>query len=270
MCGRFGLDIVWAQLFDYFNLIRPEEGARGPELSPRRNIAPTQPILVVRNGHDGAHEAVLARWGLIPSWVNDPKDFTLIINARSETAAQKPSFKAAMRHRRVLIPANGFYEWRRFKSKTQNSQPYWVVPSNDNLLQDGQTEGGNCSTSNTPPIMAFGALMETWMGADGSEIDTACILTTRSNEAFSEIHDRLPVVIKPKDFDRWLNCRDVGVYDVQDLLTPVDNLFFRAIPVSDAVNKVANTGPEIQERVEPAVPPPAEPDADPDPQQSLF
>ncbi|MEL6745263.1 MAG: SOS response-associated peptidase [Pseudomonadota bacterium] len=265
MCGRFGLDILWAQLFDYFNLIRPEEGARGPELSARRNIAPTQPVLVVRNGHDGAREAVLARWGLIPSWVKDPKDFTLIINARSETAAQKPSFKSAMRHRRVLIPANGFYEWRRFKSKAQKSQPYWVVPSNDN-----QMESGNRGGSNAPPMMAFGALMETWMGADGSEIDTACILTTPANEAFSEIHDRLPVVIQPKDFERWLNCNDVGVSDVQDLLTPVDNLFFRAIPVSDAVNKVANTGPEIQERVEPATPSPAEPDPEPDPQQSLF
>ncbi|MEO1398152.1 MAG: SOS response-associated peptidase [Pseudomonadota bacterium] len=264
MCGRFGLDVLWEELFDYFNLIRPLEQARGPELSARRNIAPTQPILVVRHGHDGGREAALARWGLIPSWAKDPKAFTLIINARSETASQKPSFRAAMRHRRVLIPANGFYEWRRFGSKATKgakSQPYWVVPSNDK-----ETTGGR----NTPPLMAFAGLMETWLGADGSEIDTACILTTEANESFSEIHDRLPLVIQPNDFERWLNCRDFVVSDIEDLVVPADNLFFRAIPVSDAVNKVGNTGPEIQERVEPAPASLQKPEPEPEPQQSLF
>ncbi|MEL6946687.1 MAG: SOS response-associated peptidase, partial [Pseudomonadota bacterium] len=270
MCGRYGLDIAWEELFAYFNLLRPTEDDRGPDLTPRRNIAPTQPIMVVRNGYDAAREALLARWGLLPSWVKDPKAFTLLLNARSETAAEKPSFRAAMRHRRVLIPASGFYEWRRF-GKGQKSQPYWVVPSNDNRNDasspDKSGQSVDATRSNTPPIVAFGGLMETWTGPDGSELDTACILTTAANESFSEIHDRLPLVIDPKDFERWLNCRDNGPSDVADLMAPADDLFFRVIPVSDAVNKVANGGPEVQERVEPArrhASPKAKPNDEPD------
>jgi putative SOS response-associated peptidase YedK len=168
---------------------------------------------------------------LLPSWVKDPKDFPLLINARSETAAEKASFRAAMRHRRALVPASGFYEWQRDKA-TGRSQAWWVRPA----------DGG---------LVAFAALAETWNSPDGSELDTVAILTTNSSPSIAFIHDRMPVTVMPEDFARWLDCRTQEPRDVSDLLVPAPDGFFEAIPVSDKVNKVANTTPDIQERVEP-------------------
>ncbi len=203
---------------------------------PRYNIAPTQPVLMIiadppveEGSNLPGRKAFLVRWGLIPSWVKDPKDFPLLINARSETAATKNSFRAAMRHRRALIPASGFYEWKRDGKK--KSQPYWIRP-----------KGGG--------LVVFAALMETWHSPDGSEIDTGAILTTASNEMIGNIHDRMPVVIRREDFARWLNCRDVETKEIVDLLKPAKPDLFEAIPVSTAVNKVANAGPEIQEPID--------------------
>lgn len=209
------------------------------QFAARYNIAPTQPILVVVEGEKGprgsnrpSRQAVLVRWGLWPSWVKDPANFTLLINARSETAIEKASFKAAMRHRRVLIPASGFYEWHRpQKESGERPQAYWVRPKN----------GG---------IVAFAGLMETWASAGGSEVDTGAILTAASNPKFLPIHDRMPVVIAPEDFERWLDCKTQEPRDVIDLMKTPDEDLFEAIPVSDLVNKVANSGPEIQDRVE--------------------
>jgi len=227
MCGRIGLDVPWEELFNYFNLIKPV--AMVPEMPPRFNIAPTQPLLMI-NSINNQYEATLVRWGLVPSWVKDPKEFTLLINARAETVLEKPSFKTAVRHRRTLVPASGFYEWQRF-GKGQKSQPYWVRPKN----------GG---------IVAFGGLMETYADPNGSEIDTGCVISTDANASFSKIHHRLPLVIKPDDFERWLDCRTQEPRDVTDLMTPVDDDYFEYIPISDAVNKVSNTGAEIQKPVE--------------------
>ena len=219
--------VSWEELYGYFNLIKPVE--MKPEMPPRYNIAPTQPILTIGIGASGKREAQLVRWGLVPSWVKDPKQFTLLINARAETAAEKSSFRAAMCHRRVLVPASGFYEWQRF-GKGEKSQPYWVRPKN----------GG---------IVAFGGLVETWSEPGGSEIDTGCIISTDTNDNFRAIHNRLPMVVKPQDFDRWLDCKTQEPRDVADLMQPVDNDYFECIPISDAVNKVANTHPDIQKRV---------------------
>lgn len=202
-------------------------------MPPRYNIAPTQPIALVRLGHDGKPEGMLARWGLVPSWVKDPKNFTLIVNARSETAAEKPSFRAAMKRRRILIPASGFYEWQRFDDK-RKSQPYWVHP-----VEEG-------------PV-AFGGLLETWIGADGSELDSACILTTPANDNFSHIHHRMPLTLKPDQFEMWLAGEETEPDIVQTMLVPPAPGFYEAVPISDAVNKVANSGPEIQKRVEPMI-----------------
>ena len=221
MCGRFSLTASPEELVQLFEL------AELGNFPPRYNIAPTQPILTVGVNAVGVRDAHLVRWGLIPHWVKDPADFTLIINARSETATTKASFKTAMRHRRVLIPASGFYEWHRPENKNLPKQAYWISPS-------------------TPGPICFAGLAETWIGRDGSEIDTGCILTTQSNDQIGNIHHRMPVVIKPQDFDRWLNCKTQEPRDVVDLLSPVEDGFFDAIAVSDAVNKVANTGPEIQ------------------------
>lgn len=233
MCGRFGLNATIDEVVEKFAL----EGL--PELAARYNIAPTQPILVVVEGDKGlpgsnrpTRKAVLVRWGLWPSWVKDPAAFTLLINARSETAIGKASFKAAMRHRRVLIPASGFYEWHRPpKGSNEKSQAYWVRPK----------RGG---------LVAFAGLMETWSSPDGSEVDTGAILTVDSNPAFMPIHDRMPVVIAPEDFERWLDCKTQEPRDVIDLMKTSDEDMFEVIPVSDLVNKVANMGPELQDRVE--------------------
>lgn len=229
MCGRFSLIATPEDVQELFGLLDIES------FPPRYNIAPTQPVLIVRTGENNDQsgnlpnrEAMLVRWGLIPSWVKDPKDFPLLINARSETAATKNSFRAAMRHRRALLPASGFYEWKRTGKK--KSQPYWVRPAN----------GG---------IAAFAALVETWIAADGSEIDTGAILTTAANATLAPIHDRMPVVIPPEEFSRWLDCREYEPRDVADLLHPPPDDYFEAIAVSDKVNKVANSGPDVQEPV---------------------
>lgn len=227
MCGRFFITATpkeVAELMAIFDL---------DAFPPRYNIAPTQPILMIGQGprsEPGSNvperQAILVRWGLIPSWVKDVKAFPLLLNARSESVLEKSSFKAAIRHRRMLIPASGFYEWRRTGEK--KSQAYMVRPRN----------GG---------VVAFAGLFENYMAADGSEIDTGAILTTQSNAAFMPIHDRLPVVIKPQDFERWLDCRSFEPRQVTDLFSAVDDDYFEAIPISDKVNKVANMSPDIQD-----------------------
>ncbi len=230
MCGRFAIDATPEEIASHFALADVED------FPARYNIAPTQPILLVIAGNPrepGSNlperRSLLVRWGLIPGWAKDPADLPLMFNARSETAADKASFRAAMRHRRALIPASGFYEWRR--DGKNKSQAYWIRP-----------RGGG--------IVAFGGLMETFAEPGGSEIDTGAILTTAANGDIAHIHDRMPVVIKPQDFARWLDCRTLEPRDVADLMQPAEQGLFEAIPVSDKVNKVANTGPELQQRVE--------------------
>lgn len=227
MCGRFALTHSFEEMIEWYNLIIPTTGSEVAP-PPRYNIAPTQPIIMVQDGSRG-REHILVRWGLMPGWVKDPDNFTLLINARSETVAQKPSFRTAMRHRRTLVPTSGFYEWRR---SGKSSQPYWVRPRNGSLL-------------------TIGGLMETWAGADGTEIDTGCLLTTAANDSFAKIHHRLPVIISPDNFDRWLDCVGQEPRDVAGLMQPVDDDFLEVIPVSTKVNRVANAGPDIQRPVEP-------------------
>lgn len=231
MCGRFALTGTPDQTAAFVGLAELEE------FPARYNIAPTQPILTVVAGEPRApgsnlpdRHGLLVRWGLIPAWVKDPRDFPLLINARSESAAGKASFKVAMRHRRVLIPASGFYEWKR--NGANMLQAYWVRPR----------RGG---------MVAFAGLMETWSEPGGSEIDTGAILTTSASADVAHVHDRMPVVIEPEHFSAWLDCRGREPRDVISLLRPADEGLFEAIPVSERVNKVANVGPEIQDRVDP-------------------
>jgi len=242
MCGRFVLTSTPQEVEALFGIDHLEEPP-----PPRYNIAPTQPILLVTSGpmaapgsNSPARRAMLARWGFLPGWVKDPKEFPLLINARSETAATKASFRAAMRHRRVLIPASGFFEWRRQEGR--KSQAFWIRPR----------DGG---------VVAFGGLMETWTEPGGSEIDTAAILTTGANRTIGHIHDRMPVIIHPDQFTRWLDCVSSEPADVADLMRPAPEELMEAIPISDKVNKVANAGPDILEPVVEEVP--AKPDPDP-------
>jgi putative SOS response-associated peptidase YedK len=232
MCGRFAL-LLEAQLArDHFDVVDL------PDYAARYNIAPTQPILVVIAGErqqPGSNlperRAMLVRWGFMPGWVKDPREFPLLINARAETAIGKASFRAAMRHRRVLVPASGFFEWRRPAEKGAKSQAYWIRP------KKGE-------------IVAFAGLVETWSSADGSEVDTGAILTTAANNDVARIHDRMPVVIRQEDFSRWLDCKTQEPRDVLDLMKPIEDGFFEAIAISDKVNKVANMGPDLLEPVE--------------------
>ena len=228
MAGRFALTATPEQTAAFLGLAELEE------FPPRYNIAPTQPVLMVLAGpqrEPGSNlpdrQAMLVRWGLIPAWVEDTREFPLLFNARSEGVLQKASFKTAMRHRRALVPASGFYEWQ--QSGSAKGQPYWIRPR----------RGG---------VVAFAGLIETYSEPGGSEMDTGAIITTEANAGIAHIHDRMPVVIEERDFARWLDCRTQEPRHVLDLLKPAEPDFFEAIPVSDLVNKVANTGPEIQER----------------------
>lgn len=230
MCGRFALIPTPEEVEELFGLMDLED------FPPRYNIAPTQPILMVMGGaprEPGSNlptrRSLLARWGLLPGWMKNTKTLPLLINARSEEAAEKPAFRAAMRHRRTLTPASGFFEWKKLGPKER--QAYWVRPR----------AGG---------VIAFGGLMETFYEPGGSEMDTGAILTTAANDDVRHIHDRMPVVIKPEDFDRWLDCRTQEPRDVADLMRPVEPGFFEAIPVSDRVGNHVNVGAENIARVE--------------------
>ena len=165
----------------------------------------------------------LVRWGLVPAWVKDPRAFKMLINARAESAVDKPSFRAAMRHRRCLIPADGFYEW---KGAPGAKRPHLVKPR----------AGGP---------MALAGIFENWLGADGSEIETMAIHTVAANAAMSALHDRMPG-IAPEHFDAWLDCRPGTATEIVELLAPAPEDFLDIIEVSRALNNPRNEGPEVQ------------------------
>ncbi len=218
MCGRYTITSAPEAIRALF---RYQEQ---PNFPARFNIAPTQPIPIVRVV-DGKRQFALMRWGLLPSWVKDPKAFTLLINARGETVASKPAFRAAMKRRRCLIPADGFYEWQAVGGR---KQPFYVR-----------------AKSGAP--FAFAGLWETWTGPNGEELETAAIVTTRANRTLSPIHDRMPVVIPPDAFDLWLNCVEVDATTASALIQPAPENFFEAYPVSTHVNRVANDDPKLVE-----------------------
>ena len=230
MCGRYVLHHTETEIVRTFDLDDV------PEAPPRYNIAPTQPILVVRPRPvpEGANipprEGVWARWGLIPPWIKDGDKPPLLINARSETAASKASFRAAMKRRRVLVPISGFYEWKRTDTGAKPAlEPFYVRPR----------EGG---------VLALAGLLEERAGADA--MLSAAIMTAEATPDFASIHHRMPVVVPPDQFSRWLDCEGHAPGDVSDLLRAPPEGFFEPVPVSDRVNKVKNQGPELIERVE--------------------
>jgi putative SOS response-associated peptidase YedK len=222
MCGRYA--IITApeairRLFGY---------SEHPNFPARYNVAPTQPIPIVRLQSRERHFA-LVRWGLIPAWVKDPKTFTLLINARGESALDKAAFKNAMKRRRCLIPADGFYEWKRTGDA---KQPYFV------RLRSGAP-------------FAFAGLWETWTGPSGEEVDTAAIVTTTANRTVADIHDRMPVMLGPDQFDFWLDCDRVDDRTAAEALVPLPDDAVEAYPVSAAVNHHANDNPDLLTPVEP-------------------
>lgn len=221
MCSRYSLTSPPEAVRAYF---RYDNEAAFP---PRYNIAPSQPVAIVRSTERGGRELALVRWGLIPSWVKDPREFRMLINARGETAAEKPSFRAGMRHRRCLVPTDGFYEWT---GVTGAKRPFLVRPR----------AGGP---------MGMAGIWEHWLGADGSEIETMAILTVAANEAMAALHDRMPAIIAPEHFDAWLDCRSGSSREVVDLLTSAPNDLLDLVEVSRKLNNPRNEGPEVQEPV---------------------
>jgi putative SOS response-associated peptidase YedK len=229
MCGRYVISSAPEALRRLFGY------AEQPNFPPRYNVAPTQPVPIVRLAEGERHFA-LVRWGLIPSWVKDPRTFTLLINARGESVTDKPAFRAAMRRRRCLFPADGFYEW---KTTAGGKRPYFVRPK-----------------SGRP--MAFAGLWETWTGPNGEEQETAAIVTTNANRTLSAIHERMPVIVDPSAFDLWLDSGKVDAKTATALITPAPENVLEAYEISPAVNRVANDSPKL---IEPygAQPNPAEP-----------
>jgi putative SOS response-associated peptidase YedK len=232
MCGRYTLTSAPEALRTLF---RYQEQ---PNFPPRYNVAPTQPIAIVRL-MDGKRHFALVRWGLLPSWVKDPKTFTLLINARGESAAEKPAFRAAMKRRRCLIPADGFYEWQ---AAGDRKRPFYVR-----------------AKSGAP--LAFAGLWETWTGPNGEELETATIVTTRANRMLSTIHDRMPVILAPDAFDLWLDSATVDATTAAALIASAPEGVLEAYEISTAVNRTANDNPKLLEPVGATAPEPVKPPA---------
>jgi putative SOS response-associated peptidase YedK len=218
MCGRYAITTApeaMRRLFRYFEQ---------PNFPARYNVAPTQPIPIVRLAEGQRHFA-LVRWGLLPSWVKDPKAFTLLINARGESVNDKPAFRNAMKYRRCLIPADGFFEW---KAEGKSKRPYFV------------------HRKDRAPF-AFAGLWENWMGPNGEEMETAAIVTTGASASISHIHHRMPVMLEPEQFDMWLDTKNVDAQMATALIAPLPDDKVAAHEISNRVNRVVNDTPDVLE-----------------------
>jgi len=216
MCGRFSLSQEASAIAEMFDL------AEVPNLEPRYNIAPTQLVSTVLRTPQSDRQLRMLRWGLIPAWAKDPAIGARVINARSETVTEKPSFRTAFRHRRCLVVADGFYEWQRQERK---KQPFYF------RLQDQQA-------------FAFAGLWEHWKAPDGEVIESCTILTTEANELLRPIHDRMPVILSRKDYDLWLDPAVQNHEPLQNLLHPYQAEAMMSYPVSTKVNNPTHNTPE--------------------------
>jgi len=223
MCGRFALTLTPETLREHFLL------SEGFEFNQSYNIAPSQDIVAIRIDEKEAQRVGSSlKWGLIPFWAKDPKIGYKMINARSETAATKPSFRTAFKKRRCLIPTSGFYEWKRIDPKTK--QPYYITPKGVNAF-------------------GFAGLWEHWKGPNGDVIESAAILTTSANPLMSKIHDRMPVILSASDYDSWLDPSFENMDVLQKLLIPCSDKIMKAYPVDPYVNKPANNNPKCIEPI---------------------
>jgi len=226
MCGRYTLTafpVDWAEKY---------RAPDWPVWKARYNIAPSQLVPVVRRDPESPAPILdCVQWGLVPFWTKDPATSRRSINARAETAAQKPSFRAAMRHRRCLIPADGFYEWAK---RTSPKQPHYFQLKSEKLF-------------------AFAGLYEHWEDKAGAAmLDTCAILTTRANELLRPIHDRMPVILPERAHERWLDAKVQSAADVQDLLAPFPADRMQVHPVGLHVNSPRNDDPRCIARISPS------------------
>ena len=225
MCGRYRLSRLKQIIEEHFDAISGEE-----DWTPRYNIAPTQPAPVVRQ-HPKEPRRVLSlmRWGLIPMWAKDISGAAGKINARSETVATLPAFRDALKSRRCLVPADGFYEWWRTDGQ---KQPFCFEVTNGELF-------------------AFAGLWERWKNPNGEWVKSFSVLTTTSNAVTSLVHDRMPVILDRTDYDLWLDPAMTTVEAVTDMLKPYRADLMRSYPVSPRVNHVANDDAECSIPVSP-------------------
>jgi putative SOS response-associated peptidase YedK len=238
MCGRYSLAAQVEALADMCNVDLPGNFPR------RHNVAPGQPVLAIREVQKGPtieRQPALFQWGLVPSWASDPAIGNKLINARAETLTEKPSFRGALKYRRCLILADGFFEWEQHsKSKT----PHYI-----HLRDEGP--------------FAFAGLWETWEKPEGY-LETCAIVTTAANDLLRPLHERMPVILRPSDYAEWLDPMERNPSSVLHLLQSYPEEEMALYPVSDLVNKVANEGPDL------ILPRPPDEDPSPDPQLNLF
>jgi putative SOS response-associated peptidase YedK len=216
MCGRFVLTANPEALQMEFNLTNVPAA-----LSPRYNIAPTQPVAVITN--EQPDELTFYKWGLIPSWSKDMSAASKMINARSETVAEKPSFRSAFKRRRCIIPADGFYEW---KAEGGHKVPQFI------------------HREDRKPF-ALAGLWEVWHSPEGDEVRTCTILTTDANPFMQTIHNRMPVILSKADYDLWLSPDELSAQVLQPLMKPYEGQDLTAYPVSKMVNRPGVDAPEL-------------------------
>jgi len=217
MCGRYAITTAPEAIRQLLRYLEQ------PNFPPRYNVAPTQPVPIVRM-NEGKRQFALVRWGLIPSWVKDPRTFSLVINARGESVLDRPAFKNAIKYRRCLFPADGFYEWER---KAERKRPYFV-----------RRKGGG--------PLAFAGVWESWMGPNGEEQETAAIITTRASPSIAHIHDRMPVILAPEAFDFWLDPK-VDAEMAMAVIQPAKDETIEHYEVSRTVNRFENDSPQLVE-----------------------
>jgi putative SOS response-associated peptidase YedK len=224
VCGRYRLSRRKQIIAEHFDTADWQD-----DWSPRFNVAPTQPVPVIRqNPKEPIRELSLMRWGLIPSWAKDTSGSARMINARSETAHTLPAFREAMKLRRCLVPADGFYEWQRRGSA---KQPY-------------------CFEVNNGELFAFAGLWERWRDPSGQWVKSFSILTTTPNAVTSTVHDRMPVILRKDDYDVWLDPGMQNVAAISEMLKPYDAKSMRSYPVSTRINHVANDDADCSREVE--------------------
>jgi putative SOS response-associated peptidase YedK len=233
VCGRFVSSSTPDEIAKYFDAAPPAPEAA---LEPSYNVAPTNDVYVVLED-GGARRVAPHHWGLVPIWAKDPSTGNKMINARSETLADKNAYKHAFRKRRCIVPADGFYEWQKIPGQ-RTKQPYYIHRA------DGEP-------------LAFAGLWEEWRGADRSgdeRLRSATIITTGANETMAPVHDRMPVILPPAAWDRWLDPDNHDTSDLTGLLVPAPNHLLVMHPVATDVGNVRNKGAHLIDPVDPAEP----------------